>query len=452
MRRHVRCVRTRLYAQRVVPNRPTGGRPSRNLRGDPLTKLLFREAPPVSFVRVLLRTARIARRASLFGNMMRLLMSPSSNGDDDASDEDMPGLRLPDAGEGVQTPSPGQGDEGRSSNRLPQWVLHSPSSCGSECCDHGALDNADDGAATALANPQTADVQHPELLSPSQESGGLASAAANAISDKFTGLTSMIPERLLVFMGNAYERWSSPRRRQESQKDSPLSAKRPKHNTCGRPSRALRDAALAPDASGNGAGAVVTAAASSGIGRDGAMHGLQQCRLPSTGRPCHVDAFAKFSLPENVSSLEPADLPIAGETPFSYHRRMFLSCSESARHEFIFQRLKAGFNGKAIHYRINAVPVCRDVFLLAYPTSSSTLTRIHQRVMSSKGAAISYKVREEEGSSVRMIKDIDLECVADLLFWSEENGSELIGLDYLSGNLYVPKVDITDILKEVRMH
>ena len=51
-----------------------------------------------------------------------------------------------------------------------------------------------------------------------------------------------------------------------------------------------------------------------------------------------------------------------------------------------------------------------------------------------------------------MIKDIDLECVADLLFWSEENGSELIGLDYLSGNLYVPKVDITDILKEVRMH
>ena len=72
--------------------------------------------------------------------------------------------------------------------------------------------------------------------------------------------------------------------------------------------------------------------------------------------------------------------------------------------------------------------------------------------MSSKDAAISYKVREEEGSSVRMIKDIDLECVADLLFWSEENGSELIGLDYLSGNLYVPKVDITDILKEVRMH
>jgi hypothetical protein len=51
-----------------------------------------------------------------------------------------------------------------------------------------------------------------------------------------------------------------------------------------------------------------------------------------------------------------------------------------------------------------------------------------------------------------MIKDIDLECVADLLFWSEENGSELIGLDYLSGKLYVPKVDITDILKEVGMH
>ena len=50
------------------------------------------------------------------------------------------------------------------------------------------------------------------------------------------------------------------------------------------------------------------------------------------------------------------------------------------------------------------------------------------------------------------VAKFDLECVADLLFWSEENGSELIGLDYLSGKLYVPKVDITDILKEVGMH
>ena len=441
----------------VWPNVPFGGRPSRNLRGS-LTKLRsfvrlprkFREGP------------RCPHRASprmlllwvvLAGNMMHLLASPSANGDD--SDDDVPDglmcLDLPDDAPGVQTP--GQGDEGRSSNRLPHWVLHSPSSCGSECCDHGALDNPDDSAATALAaNSTTADVQRPELLSPSQESGGLASGAANAISGKFTGLTSMIPERLLAIVGNAYERWSSPRRRQEPQNDSPLSAKRPKHNTSGRPSRALRDAAIAPDPSGNGAGAMVTAAASSGIGRDGAMHGLQHCKLQSNGRPCHMDAFAKFSLPENVSSLEPADLPIAGETPFSYHRRMFLSCSESARHEFIFQRLKAGFNGNSVSYRINGVPVCRDVFLLAYPTSSSTLTRICQRVLSSNGTAISYKVREEEGSSIRMIKDIDLECVADLLFWSEENGSELIGLDYLSGKLYVPKVDITDILKEVGMH
>jgi|TARA_B110000046_G_scaffold50634_1_gene56491 hypothetical protein len=128
-----------------------------------------------------------------------------------------------------------------------------------------------------------------------------------------------------------------------------------------------------------------------------------------------------------------------------------MACTEAARHEFIFQRVKAGFapaTGK-IAYRVNGREVCRDVFLLAYPTSPATLTRIVQRVVSSKGAAISYAKHAEEGNALRTIRDEELECVADLLFWAEENGSELIGMDYLDGKIYVPKVDITDIAREV---
>ena len=201
------------------------------------------------------------------------------------------------------------------------------------------------------------------------------------------------------------------------------------------------------------------AAARVGILADsGRVHVVSKCPLAmgTFTAACHIAAFRAMGggndekdRLESEADLEP------WEVAFNQTRRGFLAMSSSSRGRHLFALLSGWYtwNRKAQamkqHYFVAGREVCRSVFLLVYPVAK-TVERVVHAVKSGSGA---FYMRDLEGPGQPMLAPGDgtsttSEAAAWLLAWAENEGERIPGAEFV-GKLYVPRVDITDLMREV---
>jgi hypothetical protein len=101
-------------------------------------------------------------------------------------------------------------------------------------------------------------------------------------------------------------------------------------------------------------------------------------------------------------------------------------------------------HGKRARFIVANEEVCKEIFLLAYPVSPSTLDRMIHRVahyesMSYDKTAMGGRMSESSTA---------LQTAAWLLLWAEENGELLPGKEYV-GKLYTPHSDVTELTRQM---
>ena len=205
---------------------------------------------------------------------------------------------------------------------------------------------------------------------------------------------------------------------------------------------------------------VALAAARAGIMDSGDAHIASRCplarTLPAGTEPCacHVDAFRAMRCDTEARLESEVGLEL-WEVAFNQTRRDFMAMSSSSRGRHLFALLSGWYTwDKAAqamkqHYFVAGREVCRCIFLLVYPVEK-TVDRVVAAVKSGNSA---YYVRDLEGSEQPRLARGDgasttSEAASWLLAWAENEGERIPGPEF-AGRLYVPRIDVTGLQREI---
>ena len=203
----------------------------------------------------------------------------------------------------------------------------------------------------------------------------------------------------------------------------------------------------------------VLAKARAGIVDSSGVHVASKCPLGRSRaagvepRACHIDAFRAMccgdafeTRPESEVGLEP------WEFAFNQTRRVFMAMPSSSRGRHLFALLSGWYTWDRAamkqHYFVAGHEVCRCIFLLVYPVEK-TVERVTAAI---KSGSVAYYVRDLEGPQHPRLAQArgasTFEAAAWLLAWAETEGERIPGPEF-AGKLYVPRVDVSDLMREV---
>jgi hypothetical protein len=103
--------------------------------------------------------------------------------------------------------------------------------------------------------------------------------------------------------------------------------------------------------------------------------------------------------------------------------------------------------GERANFQVAEKPVCREVFLLAYPVGGSTLDRLIHRVSQNEASAYDAQTM---GGRAPSLASATIQAATWLLLWAQTHGERIPGVEY-DGKLYAPVQSMTELWKQMNI-